>query len=161
MKMKINRILLFVILIFLMGAIIIHLLYKFSGPSWVTSEWSAGDALAYYGAVLASVITIFGFYLTFKDNRTGIKEQSRLDKLPFMTMNILRIEYHVPWIGDAEIRVDSQAFNNDTESYYFREKRLDEIFCVINNGKVNFTNKFSQQQLDNIKRKGMVWENLA
>lgn len=69
MKMKINRILLFVILIFLMGAIIIHLLYKFSGPSWVTSEWSAGDALAYYGAVLASVITIFGFYLTFKDNR--------------------------------------------------------------------------------------------
>lgn len=161
MKRLKNKFYVAIILSSIIGPIVIHLSYKSYGPLWLESEWSAGDALSYFGVILASIITIYGLHLTFQDNSKGINEQGRLDKVPFLTINVLSVEYRVPWLEDKVIAVESQAFINNEDDYYFKEKKFDSVFFVINNGSVNAKNHFSKEELDRIKRQGRVWKSIA
>lgn len=56
------------------------------------AEWEAGDALNYYGVLLAAVIAIWGVYLTIQDSWKNVSEQTRFHELPHLTMDILHQE---------------------------------------------------------------------
>lgn len=112
-EMPVKRLIIVAVFLSILGLVIIHIAYKLCGPEWLVSEWSAGDALSYYGALIASVITIYGLYLTFMDNRKGISEQSRLDKLPFIGIIMLNQNHRIPLFefeDPTAIQLESRAF---------------------------------------------------
>ena len=48
MRDKDRNLLIAIVAAIVIGPIVIHLLYKISGPQWLVAEWSAGDLLHYY-----------------------------------------------------------------------------------------------------------------
>ena len=150
----------------IVGPIIIHFLFKQQGPQWLKAEWGAGDAISYYGVLLASVITIYGLFLTFKDNRRGIEEQSRLDKLPFIGMNTFDVSYRIPYLNpenDDVMDIKSSAFQSmrSKDEYYYSESKLENVFFIIRDGNISINRRLTENQLDMVKHQGVIQETIA
>lgn len=157
-EMPVKKLVYIALALSLAGLIVIHIAYKLNGPVWLVSEWSAGDALAYYGALIASIITIFGLYLTFKDNRRGISEQSRLDKLPFLGVTMLDQHYRIPFLdadNAQEMSIESRAFNSTIEGYHYTETKPDTIFCIISEGSTSCKRSLTKEELSLISHQGL------
>lgn len=157
-EMPVKRLIIVAVFLSILGLVIIHIAYKLCGPEWLVSEWSAGDALSYYGALIASVITIYGLYLTFMDNRKGISEQSRLDKLPFIGIIMLNQNHRIPLFefeDPTAIQLESRAFKGTHEGYYYTETRPDTFFCVIENGKTVVKRALPKEKLSLIRFHGI------
>lgn len=130
-KRSVGSIIIAVIMIVLsavVGPLLIHIAYKITGPCWLVAEWSAGDMLQYYGMIVTAVIAIGGLYLTFQDNRRGIKEQSRLDKLPYFSLTTLNYKVHNPLFGttlDKEINSKREILKpkENKKEYFYKEKK--------------------------------------
>lgn len=82
----------------IIGAIIlpmifVHVLFQFSGPSYLQAVWSAGDVLGYLGAILGAAATIVAIVITVQitaedrtdDQQRQIKEQKLSIKPHFQT----------------------------------------------------------------------------
>src|SRR5574344_1869114 len=49
------------------GPLIINILYKRQAPfDWLSVEWDSSAALTYYGTIIASIIAVFGVFLTIR-----------------------------------------------------------------------------------------------
>lgn len=157
-EIPVKKLIILALALALAGFIAIHIVYKLNGPDWLVSEWAAGDTLAYYGALIASVITIYGLYLTFKDNRRGISEQSRLDKLPYLGITMLHQFFRVPYLDPdnaQEIKVESRAFGSIYDGYHYTEAKPDTIFCVISGGNTSCKRSLPKEMLSLISHQGM------
>ena len=67
--------------------IIINECYKTN--SGYMTMWGAADALAYYGAIIASVGAAVGIYVSIKYSHKQYREDKRRDVLPYFAVNIL------------------------------------------------------------------------
>lgn len=67
--------------------IIINECYKTN--SGYMTIWGAADALAYYGAIIASVGAAVGIYVSIKYSHKQYREDKRRDVLPYFAVNIL------------------------------------------------------------------------
>lgn len=140
-KFTIKRIVGIIISAIIIGPIVIHIFYKLHGPEWIVAEWSAGDILQYYGMILTTVIAIGGLFLTFQDNRNGIREQSRLDQLPYFSLTTFNCRVRNPLLGtttDKEIVSKAEKNlkpNDNKEKYYYIEEKINSAFLIIRNRK--------------------------
>lgn len=141
MRDKDRNLLIAIVAAIVIGPIVIHVLYKSSGPQWLVAEWSAGDLLQYYGMLVTAAIAIYGIYLTFQDNRRGIKEQSRLDKLPYFSLTTLNYKVRNPLFGvTTEKHIDSKAENGlksdkKKDEFFYKEEKIKYAFLIIEKGK--------------------------
>lgn len=121
------------------------------------------DVLCYYGAILAALITIQGLRLTFDDNRRGIEEQSRLDKLPILAVTALQQSSRIPWLDseEKEVLVHSEGISQKTEDYYYDEFELDKIFFIIKKDGVTAKNKLSIGEQNLIIHGGLYQEKIG
>ena len=67
--------------------VIINESYK--ANSGYMTMWGAADALAYYGAIIASVGAAVGIYVSIKYSHKQYREDKRRDVLPYFAVNIL------------------------------------------------------------------------
>lgn len=141
------------------GAVVIYVFYKIPAPvHLLESPWSAGDALGYYGVIVAAIVTIHGLRLTFEDNREEIKEQSRLDKLPVLAVTTLNKTARIPWLNMGEpVRAETRAVQNDEEKYYYKEKRLENLFFVIDKDQISVTSALDRKQQDLVIHEGFTY----
>ena len=144
------------------GMTCIHFLFKIHAPKWLVATWSAGDALGYFGVILAAVVTVYGLFLTFKDNRESIFYFSRLDKLPFIGVNVLSQNYRLPFmIADASKEADysnTTLENRPKGQYYYSEEKLEKIFCVLSSGNIHIQRGLKKKQLHLAQNMGMDME---
>lgn len=149
--MKLNRYIIGITtLAIILGPWIINTVYKMPGQFWLISEWPAGDLLQYYGMIVTAVIAIIGLYFTFQDNRREIKEQSRLDKLPYFSITALNYNIHNPLFGTTtEKNIDSKGEKIlspkcKKQEYFYREEKLKSAIIEIKNGKTCIKTKISE-----------------
>ena len=147
----------------IIGAVIIYILYKIPVPlHWLESPWSAGDALGYYGVIVAAIVTIHGLRLTFEDNRDGIKEQGRLDKLPVLAVTTLNKTARIPWLNmDEPVHAETKAVQSDDEKYYYKEFRLENLFFVVKKDKITVTGILDKKQQDLVVHEGFTYASPA
>lgn len=67
--------------------LIINILFKNDlGIEMLRSEWTAGEALSFYGAVLGGLITLGGVWLTIKDERKKQKTENAIAYKPIIEL---------------------------------------------------------------------------
>lgn len=85
-----------VVLIIMGVPVLIHIAYKIPSPSWLASEWSAGEMLSYYGAVLGFLGTVIFSALALLQNEI-IKEEADKNQRMQEEMERKRVEprFHI------------------------------------------------------------------
>ena len=69
----------------------IHFLFKWnSGVSWIQAEWTAGEALTFYGALLAAGIGAFGVFVSIQYAQKSYKEDAKNRVLPYFAVTKLQ-----------------------------------------------------------------------
>ena len=120
-----------------------------------TDNITAGDLLGYVGALIASIITILGLSWTFSDNRRGIREQGRLDVLPFVGLNVLSKEYKLTFFSNVmDVHAESRAIREMSDEQYYKERRLDTVFFTIDKSGTKATSELTKEQQMLIKNNG-------
>ena len=160
MKYLKNKCIIKIVVFIVLGPILIHFAYKIQSPFWISSVWTAGDALSYFGVIVGSIITIIGLHLTFHDNRIGLIEQNRLENLPFLALNILSVKRRNSWTDSAYEKSNSN--NSDyIKDYFFKEEKLDSILFIIKNHDIIIKSEFTEDEKRNIIYDGYRWADLA
>lgn len=156
-----RKLIIWCLILFVGGPLLIHILFKLYGPAWIVAEWSAGDFLQFYGTVVAAIAAVIGLFYTFRDNREGIKEQSRLDKIPFIGVIELRQDYNIPIMMDTNdegVDDSGTTLAKGDKKYYYHESRMQNIYCVIENGKTSLNKKLTDDQLNKAQCRGFIQE---
>ncbi|WP_034487789.1 hypothetical protein [Butyrivibrio fibrisolvens] len=160
-------IVLVIVIAVIAGPIIIHLLFKTVGPSWLVAKWSAGEILQYYGTIITAIIAIAGLYLTFQDNRRSIREQSRLDKLPYFSLTTLNYDVRNPLFGtttDKEIDSKGEVVlkpKDNKQEYYYREEKLKAALITIRKGVPGIETKIPETDKKLILNGGVSEQRMA
>ena len=105
------------------------------------TEWNAGDALSFYGVIIASVFTIIGVYITIQYSQKSYKENLKNQILPFFVVSNLKIKSGSSWLGKNESENINAQMKNEYEEYKIRN------YCyILQNGEINITNSLSSEQ---------------
>ena len=73
--------------------ILIHVAFYIEAPCEIlVAKWKAGDALLFYGALLASVTTIAGVYIAIRHEHQSQKEERRLAIMPYLASDLKKFE---------------------------------------------------------------------
>ncbi len=144
-----------IVFILLLGVpFLINFLFKKDlGINCLRAEWEAGDALNYYGVLLAAIIAIWGVYLTIQDSRKNVSEQTRFNELPHLTMDILHQEIRSDVFPIHELPAPS----TQNEKEYYKEYRLREIYFIVEEGKINIKTGLTEEQQELVKHRGRRW----
>lgn len=118
MKKWVKGIIIWIAIILLIFGIplLINILFKHNfGVKWIQSEWSAGEALSFYGALLGGFITLFGVAITLKnENKKRINEEAILYK-PILTFE--GIDENIKClIGNVYIGYPISVTNDDEDN---------------------------------------------
>lgn len=72
----------------LIGIVLVILLCIPFIIEWINPKYiTAGDALAFWGAIIGATVAIAGIYLTFDHNQKMVSEERRLNVLPMIAIN--------------------------------------------------------------------------
>ena len=160
-------IVLVIVIAVIAGPIIIHFLFKTVGPSWLVAKWSAGEILQYYGTIITAIIAIAGLYMSFQDTRRSIREQSRLDKLPYFSLTTLNYDVRNPLFGtttDKEIDSKGEVVlkpKDNKQEYYYREEKLKAALITIRKGVPGIETKIPETDKKLILNGGVSEQRMA
>lgn len=94
---------------------LINLAFKLHAPcGFLAAEWSAGDVLSFYGAMLASVATIMGVYLSIDYAQRNYREDEANRVRPYLALthyksksrsNLLSLVFRPQTMNRIEVRM--------------------------------------------------------
>ena len=112
----------------------INTFFKIKAPcAFFVAEWSAGDALSFYGTMLASVATIIGVYMSIRYAQKSYRDDIRNQVLPFFAVTQLRGKSHYdPFLDGWNVTENPEHENqSDISSAQYEESKLSKIyFCL-------------------------------
>ena len=129
------------------GPIIINELYK-TGKGY-TTLWGAAEVLSYYGMILAALGAAAGVFFSIKYSHKQYKEDCRNRVLPYITISTLKqsAKYNLFEIDDSQPQ---------QEDFGYREYRIENIFFIISEDKIEVKNKLDSQQQYLLEHLGKV-----
>lgn len=138
--------------------VIINESYK--ANSGYMTMWGAADALAYYGAIIASVGAAVGIYVSIKYSHKQYREDKRRDVLPYFAVNILGRKcvdpFDLGWYAD-ENRIGENE-TTEREALTYREFLYDKCFFILTSEKIECVRELSKEQ-DDARKVGITVEN--
>lgn len=155
-KYKWHIILAFAVFIVIIPAVI-NWFFKLESPcNFFVAEWGAGDVLAFYGAMLASVTTILGVYISieYAQRNYRIDEANRVK--PYLSLTHYKSESKTNWgLGMSAEATDADRTEN-SQSYY-KEYKLNEVYIVIDQAEIHFQDRLADNQQKRLKSGGFEW----
>lgn len=139
----------------------INSLFKLTSPLNIfIAEWGAGDALAFYGVMLASATTIIGVYISieYAQRNYRIDELNRVKPYFALTPCSSQSKLNPSALfnsGGVETNTDEKNQNVFT----YEEYRLKEIYIVIEQTTIAFRERLSNAQQQRLKSGGLEWCN--
>nr|WP_297707251.1 hypothetical protein [uncultured Butyrivibrio sp.] len=131
--------------------LLINILFKIQSPiDFVVAEWDASAALAFYGALLGAGITVYGVYLTIQYSRENYREDVRNRVLPFIVIDMLKTKSHKNIFSTNEI-------DNEPEFEGYIEYKLEDYYCILKDGKIEYRNALTKEQKQLIENGGTRW----
>lgn len=124
--------------------------------NFFVAEWGAGDVLAFYGAMLASVTTIFGVYISIEYAQRNYQMDEANRVKPYLSLTHYKSESKTNWgLGIPAEATDADGVEQP-QSYY-TEYKLDKVYIVIDQAEIRFQDKLSDNQQQRIKSGGFEW----
>lgn len=124
--------------------------------NFFVAEWEAGDVLAFYGAMLASVTTIFGVYISIEYAQRNYQMDEANRVKPYLSLTHYKSESKTNWgLGIPAEATDADGVEQP-QSYY-TEYKLDKVYIVIDQAEIRFQDKLSDNQQQRIKSGGFEW----
>lgn len=126
----------------------INSLFKITSPLNIfIAEWGAGDALAFYGVMLASATTIIGVYISieYAQRNYRIDEVNRVK--PYFALTHCSSQSKLnpsALFNSGEVETNKGEKNQDVFTY--EEYRLKEICIVIEQTTIAFRERLSNAQ---------------
>lgn len=139
----------------------INSLFKLTSPLNIfTAEWGAGDALAFYGVMLASATTIIGVYISIEYAQRNYRLDEANRVKPYLALTHYKSHAKSNLFSDIiagqEIG-DKENQNQNTPVY--EEYKLERVYITITETAIEFKNKLSNAQLHRLKSGGCEWVN--
>ena len=103
-------------------------MFKFNlGISFLQSEWDAGDALAFYGALLSGVLTVVGVFLTIRNENNKAKKDDSIKYKPILELHGINLSENC---GYREVGLGySVSCSNDNPNKELIEKIFLDNLC--------------------------------
>lgn len=119
------------------------------------AEWGPGDALAFYGTILASAVTIIGVYITVEQAQHNyhMDEINRVKPYLALTHYKTHVKANI-FSGLGYQDTSSETQGNLVE---YEEYKLKNIYIIIEENGVKFTNKLSDSQQHRLQSGGFEW----
>lgn len=149
---KNNKIILIVLGFVIGGPLVINWLFKLH-PSinWLVAEWDASAALSYYGTIIASIIAIYGIFITIKYSQENYRDDVRNRSMPFIVIDMLKTTAHRNLFQSNNLQVDSEALEG------YREYKLTDYYCILENGEITYKTGLTKDQQGLLDNGGMRW----
>ncbi len=142
---------LFILIFVILVPLLINFLFKIhSKISFIVAEWDASAALTFYGALLGAGITVYGVYLTIQYSRENYKEDVRNRVLPFIVIEMLKTKSH----KNIFAKNDKE---DEAELDGYIEYKLEDCYCILNDGKIEYKNALTKDQKQLIENGGIKW----
>lgn len=145
--------------------ILIHLFFKNQqlNPFFVT-EWSAGEVLAYYGAILAAVGSAVGVFLTVRYSQKNYEEDMRKRVLPVITITELMTRSHYDplqeiFSGRRDMSSVTENENSaDSDYAVYEEYHLESVYFIYEEDSFTPKPDLPKKYQDILKRCGHEWK---
>lgn len=139
----------------------INSLFKLTSPLNIfIAEWGAGDALAFYGVMLASATTIIGVYISieYAQRNYRIDEVNRVK--PYFALTHYRSQSKLnpsALFNSGEVETNKGEKNQDVFTY--EEHRVKAIYIIIEKTTISFRERLSKAQEQRLRSGGFEWCN--
>ncbi len=113
------------------------------GISWLEAEWAAGDVLAFYGSIVAGLLTVFGVFITICYSQKNYRDDVRKRVLPFIAIDILRTKSKRNLFCSSN---ETPPIESDSEKEGYTEYKLEDCYCVLENGSISYKPHLTKRQ---------------
>lgn len=149
------------VILLMLGFIIIFILGIPAGINWLfkqnatcsffRAEWKAGDALSFYGAMLAAASTIVGVYFSVQAAQRSYREDEKRRVRPYLAITHFKTKSYINLFNEQS--ESTEAEKND----FYKEFKLQRVYVIIDIDTVVFTDQLSQKQREIVERAGLNW----
>lgn len=139
----------------------INSLFKLTSPLNIfIAEWGAGDALAFYGVMLASATSIIGVYISieYAQRNYRIDELNRVKPYFALTHCSSQSKLNPSALFNSG-GVETNTGEKNQNVFTYEEYRLKEIYIVIEQTTIAFRKRLSNAQQQRLKSGGLEWCN--
>lgn len=155
-KKSIKYILIILLILIILIPVIINILFKFDlNIWWIESEWTAGDALNFFGTIVGAIIGILGVYVTVEFAQKNYREDLKNQILPFFSINFLTkqcISSNIFEINDS-IEVNEEDDTVCVEDY--KEFRLRKVHFILTSNDIYIRTNLNREQIELIRNNGV------
>lgn len=139
----------------------INSLFKLTSPLNIfIAEWGAGDALAFYGVMLASATTIIGVYISieYAQRNYRIDEANRVK--PYLALTHYKSHSKANLFSNlAPGQTEKSIGEQDQGTSEYEEYRLERVYIIIDQATIEFRDRLSDAQQQRLKSGGFEWCN--
>lgn len=112
-KKDLSKIIIAIVILFVIP-FFINLSFKIDSIGLLAAEWTAGDLLSFYGAVLGAFITLIGLVVTLNYQSEQARKDDEIKYKPILKLNSVETEYN-GFMGRRELKIlfPFHSFNGD------------------------------------------------
>ncbi len=150
---------LLVITCFIIVPLLINIMFKYDfGICILQAEWEAGDALAFYGVILAAILAVYGVYMTIGVSNNNYKDNLRNNVLPFFSVYNLKTKSrkNMLFVGlnGNNDKSDDKETQMDTG---YHEYKIQDYYYILNEGVIEIKDGLTQKQKELLESGGFIW----
>ncbi len=148
------------IILLALGFILVCILGIPAGINWLfkqsafcyffQAEWNAGDALSFYGAMLAAASTIVGVFLSVQAAQRSYREDEKKRVCPYLAITHFKSKSRIVLLGGYEDKKE--------KSELYQEFKLQRVYIVVEKDKVSFIDQLSEGQRTIVEKAGFFWK---
>ena len=142
--------------------IIINECYKTN--SGYMTMWGAADALAYYGAIIASIGAALGVFVSIKAATKNYRDDVRARVMPFIAVTPFERKATVNTMALLREKVEKKEKpkdTDDTSAVQYDEYKLSQIYFVITTHGIEAKNKLDKSQQVILEQAGNMWVSMT
>ena len=124
-KNDLPKVIIIAIVILFLIPLLINLSFKIDSIHLLAAEWTAGDLLSFYGAVLGAVITLIGLIVTLNHQSNQARKDDAVKYRPILRFNSRNNEFE-ELMGRQEVTI-SFPFDSPEQNIKETSSELDKI----------------------------------
>lgn len=150
-----RKLLIFIIVFIVLIPVGINMAFKCScGIEFFEAEWGPGDALGFYGAILASVATIIGVYLSIEYAQRNYREDEKNRIRPYLALTHMHAKSRYNLFSPISIQNKQEM----QENKLYCEFRLDEVYIIISRTGIEFKDRLTDAHNKLLQTAGFGWK---
>ncbi len=135
--------------------VLINVVFKIDFEiEFLRAEWDAGDALSFYGVLLAAFLAVYGVYLSIDYSNRNYRDDLRNQVLPFFAVNSLKTKASNNWLNSI---MDNEETPKKIETQGYREYKITDYNFALEDGKIVIYNGLTNAQQKVLDNAGFKW----